>query len=57
MPQSKETQVAIEQLIALNAHLRQTLVEAEIVRVRLLKASEANTWPTLPSLRPLKTHT
>jgi hypothetical protein len=54
MPQSKETQAAIERLIAINAQLRQALFEAEIVRVRLLKAREANTWPTIPSFRPLK---
>jgi hypothetical protein len=57
MPQSKETRVAIERLVAINAQLRQTLFEAEIVRARLLKAREANTWPTVPFFRPLKANT
>ena len=50
MLQSRETQdPTAERLLALNVQLTQVLFEAGIVRVRLLKASEANAWPTFPS--------
>ena len=55
MPQSQETQdPTAERLLALNVQLTQVLFEAGIVRVRFLKASEANVWPTFPSFMPLK---
>jgi hypothetical protein len=55
MLQSKETQdPTAERLRALNVQLTQMLFEAGIVRVRLLKASEANVWPTFPPFMPLK---
>jgi hypothetical protein len=52
MPQSTEAQdPAAERLVALHVlliELTQALCDAEIVRNRLLKAREANVWPTIP---------
>ena len=58
MPQSKETREATaERLLALNVVLTQALCDAEIVRMRLLRAREANVWPTVPSSLLLKAQT
>ena len=55
MPHSQETQDATtRRLLRLNVELRLALLDARIVRARLLRAREANVWPALPSSRQLK---
>ena len=51
MPQSKETRdLATERLLALNVRLMESLFEAGVVRIRLLKARDVNVWPDFASL-------
>ena len=48
MPQFKEcTDLTTDHLLALNTKLMQSLSEAGQVRVRLMKARDANLWPDM----------
>jgi len=50
MLQPKEDRdLTTERLLVLNIRLMECLLEAGIVRIRLLKARDANVWPTLRS--------
>ena len=56
MPQPKPSNdMTADQLLALNMRLMQRLSEAGMVRIRLLKARDANHWPDFRSLPLLPT--
>jgi len=53
MPQPNEPRdPTAERLLALNIRLTQTLIESSMIRERLLKAREANTWPAIERRKP-----
>lgn len=47
---SSAPDLTVEQLLVLNIRLTQRLLEAVVIRMRLLAAREANRWPDLRTL-------